>query len=59
MQKDVEAAQRAQGSRGMGQEILAQTMVEEKVLRQYVSVLAGKADIQGIDLNGTDVPLVQ
>jgi peptidyl-prolyl cis-trans isomerase C len=34
-------------------------MVEEKALRQYVSVLAGKADIQGADLNGTDIPLVQ
>lgn len=35
------------------------TMVEEKALRQYISVLAGKADIQGADLNGTEVPLVQ
>lgn len=34
-------------------------MVEEKALRQYVSVLAGKADIQGADLNGTEIPLVQ
>ena len=34
-------------------------MVEEKALRQYISVLAGKADIQGADLNGTEVPLVQ
>lgn len=34
-------------------------MVEEKALRQYVSVLAGKADIHGADLNGTDIPLVQ
>jgi hypothetical protein len=34
-------------------------MVEEKALRQYISVLAGKADIQGVDLNGTEVPLVQ
>jgi peptidyl-prolyl cis-trans isomerase C len=33
--------------------------VEEKALRQYVSVLAGKADIQGADLNGAEVPLVQ
>jgi peptidyl-prolyl cis-trans isomerase C len=33
--------------------------VEEKALRQYISVLAGKADIQGADLNGTEVPLVQ
>jgi peptidyl-prolyl cis-trans isomerase C len=36
-----------------------QTAVEEKALRQYVSILAGKADIQGIDLNGTASPLVQ
>ena len=34
-------------------------MVEEKALRQYISVLAGKADIQGADLNGSEVPLVQ
>ena len=34
-------------------------MVEEKALRQYISVLAGKANIQGADLDGTDVPLVQ
>jgi peptidyl-prolyl cis-trans isomerase C len=34
-------------------------LVEEKALRQYISVLAGKADIQGADLNGTEVPLVQ
>jgi peptidyl-prolyl cis-trans isomerase C len=33
--------------------------VEEKALRQYVSVLAGKADVQGADLNGTQIPLVQ
>jgi peptidyl-prolyl cis-trans isomerase C len=35
------------------------TMVEERALRQYISVLAGKADILGADLNGTEVPLVQ
>jgi peptidyl-prolyl cis-trans isomerase C len=35
------------------------TMVEEKALRQYISVLAGKADILGADLNGTEIPLVQ
>jgi peptidyl-prolyl cis-trans isomerase C len=35
------------------------TMVEEKALRQYISVLAGQADVQGADLNGTAVPLVQ
>jgi peptidyl-prolyl cis-trans isomerase C len=34
-------------------------MVEEKALRQYISVLAGKADIQGADLNSTEIPLVQ
>jgi peptidyl-prolyl cis-trans isomerase C len=34
-------------------------MVEEKALRQYISVLAGQADIQGVDLNGTKIPLVQ
>ena len=34
-------------------------MVEEKALRQYVSFLAGKADIQGADLNGAETPLVQ
>jgi peptidyl-prolyl cis-trans isomerase C len=34
-------------------------MVEEKALRQYISVLAGSADVQGADLNGTKVPLVQ
>ena len=33
--------------------------VEEKALRQYISVLAGKADIRGADLNGTEIPLVQ
>lgn len=36
-----------------------QAMVEEKALRQYISVLAGKADIQGADLGGTETPLVQ
>jgi peptidyl-prolyl cis-trans isomerase C len=34
-------------------------MVEEKALRQYISVLAGQADIQGADLNATRIPLVQ
>jgi peptidyl-prolyl cis-trans isomerase C len=33
--------------------------VEEKALRQYVSVLAGQADIQGADLKATGTPLVQ
>lgn len=36
-----------------------QAMVEEKALRQYISVLAGKADVQGADLNGTEIPLVR
>ena len=35
------------------------SMVEEKALRQYISVLAGQADIRGADLNGTEMPLVQ
>jgi peptidyl-prolyl cis-trans isomerase C len=35
------------------------TLVEEKALRQYVSILAGKADIRGAHLNGTEIPLVQ
>jgi hypothetical protein len=34
-------------------------MVEEKAICQYISVLAGKADIQGANLNGTKIPLVQ
>jgi len=34
-------------------------MVEERALRQYISVLAGQAEIQGADLNGTETPLVQ
>jgi len=33
--------------------------VEATALRQYISVLAGKADIQGVDLNGTKISLVQ
>jgi peptidyl-prolyl cis-trans isomerase C len=33
--------------------------VEEKALRQYVSVLAGQADIRGADLKGAGTPLVQ
>ena len=33
--------------------------VEEKAIRQYISVLAGQADIQGADLNGAETPLVQ
>lgn len=33
--------------------------VEERALRQYVSILAGQADIVGIDLQGAQTPLVQ
>ena len=33
-------------------------MVEEKA-RQYISVRAGQADIQGAELNATPIPLVQ
>jgi peptidyl-prolyl cis-trans isomerase C len=35
------------------------TLVEEKALRQYISVLAGRADIRGVDLKGAEIPLVQ
>jgi peptidyl-prolyl cis-trans isomerase C len=35
------------------------TMVEEKALRQYISVLAGRAEIEGVDLKATETPLVQ
>ncbi|HVY58508.1 MAG TPA: peptidylprolyl isomerase [Xanthobacteraceae bacterium] len=35
------------------------TMVEEKALRQYVSVLAGQAEITGVDLQAAETPLVQ
>jgi peptidyl-prolyl cis-trans isomerase C len=35
------------------------TGVEEKALRQYVSVLAGQAEIEGADLAGSESPLVQ
>jgi len=34
-------------------------MVEEKALRQYVRILAGHAEIEGADLEGTEIPLVQ
>jgi peptidyl-prolyl cis-trans isomerase C len=34
-------------------------MVEEKALRQYVSVLAGRADIRGANLYAAATPLVQ
>lgn len=33
--------------------------VEEKALRQYVSMLAGNADVQGVDLAASVSPLVQ
>lgn len=33
--------------------------VEEKAVRQYVSVLAGQAKLLGVDLGGTQTPLVQ
>lgn len=35
------------------------TAVEEKALRQYVSLLAGRADIEGVDLAASVSPLVQ
>ncbi|HWA80683.1 MAG TPA: peptidylprolyl isomerase [Acetobacteraceae bacterium] len=35
------------------------TRVEEKALQQYIGILAGKADIRGVNLNGTRTPLVQ
>jgi hypothetical protein len=33
-------------------------MVEQKALRQYISVLAGQAEIHGVDLSGSESPLV-
>jgi peptidyl-prolyl cis-trans isomerase C len=33
--------------------------VEERALRQYVSILAGRAEIIGVDLGGSATPLVQ
>ncbi len=33
--------------------------VSEKAIRQYVSVLAGQAEIDGVDLAGSTLPLVQ
>ncbi len=33
--------------------------VEERALRQYVSILAGQAEIVGVDLQGAKTPLVQ
>lgn len=33
--------------------------VEERALRQYISILAGQAEISGADLKGAPIPLVQ
>jgi peptidyl-prolyl cis-trans isomerase C len=33
--------------------------VEERALRQFVSILAGQAEIMGVDLQGAETPLVQ
>jgi peptidyl-prolyl cis-trans isomerase C len=33
--------------------------VEERALRQYVSILAGQSEIIGVDLQGAETPLVQ
>ena len=33
--------------------------VEERALRQYVAILAGQAEIAGVDLQGSETPLVQ
>jgi peptidyl-prolyl cis-trans isomerase C len=33
--------------------------VEERALRQYVSLLAGQAEIQGVELDASATPLVQ
>lgn len=35
------------------------TLVEEKAMRQYVSILAGRAEIEGVDLKAAETPLVQ
>jgi peptidyl-prolyl cis-trans isomerase C len=35
------------------------TTVEERAVRQYVSFLAGQAEITGVDLNAAKTPLVQ
>lgn len=35
------------------------TRVEERALRQYISILAGQADVVGVDLQGAQTPLVQ
>ena len=34
-------------------------MVEQKAVRQYITVLAGQAEIHGVDLGGSESPLVQ
>jgi peptidyl-prolyl cis-trans isomerase C len=44
--------------RGMIAERLKAT-VEERAMRQYISVLAGQAEIEGVDLNAAETPLVQ
>jgi peptidyl-prolyl cis-trans isomerase C len=36
-----------------------QAAVEEKALRQYISVLAGQAEIEGADLDAAETPLLQ
>jgi peptidyl-prolyl cis-trans isomerase C len=33
--------------------------VEERALKQYVSILAGQAEVVGVDLAGVQTPLVQ
>jgi peptidyl-prolyl cis-trans isomerase C len=33
--------------------------VEERALRQYVAILAGEAEVAGVDLQGAETPLVQ
>jgi peptidyl-prolyl cis-trans isomerase C len=38
---------------------LLRTGVEERALHQYVKILAGPANIVGVDLNATNIPLVQ
>jgi peptidyl-prolyl cis-trans isomerase C len=35
------------------------TAVEKKALQQYVSMLAGRAEVVGVDLNGSTSPLLQ
>ena len=38
---------------------LLKASVEERALRQYVSILAGQAELTGVDLQTVDSPLVQ